>query len=122
MALTFGVFNSCNNTIVSIYAIGSLLPDSNSKSGRRFSFNARFFERKIEKTDAESVDDIVDANNKDSMNENSRADDWKETAMKESSKLSGSNAGGLKAVLDGLYKVSTDWKKTLKNIIDMYKE
>jgi predicted metal-dependent peptidase len=54
---------------------------------------------------------------KDSMNENSRADDWKETALKESSKLSGNTAGGLKAVLDGLYKVSTDWKKTLKNII-----
>ena len=54
---------------------------------------------------------------KDSMSENSRADDWKETAMKESSKLSGSNAGHFKSVLDGLYKVSTDWKKTLKNIV-----
>ena len=71
--LTSGALKSCNNTIVSIYAIGSLLPDSNSNNGRRFSFNAKFLDRKIEKTEAESVDDIVAANNKDSIKENDTA-------------------------------------------------
>ena len=54
---------------------------------------------------------------KDSMNESSREKDWKETALKESQKLKGNVAGALKAKIESLYKVSTNWKKTLRNII-----
>ena len=54
---------------------------------------------------------------KDSMNESSREKDWKETALKESSKLKGNVGGSLKSKIESLYKVSTDWKKTLRNII-----
>lgn len=54
---------------------------------------------------------------KDSMNESSREKDWKESSLKESQKLKGDAAGKLKAKIEGLYKVSTDWKKTLRNII-----
>ena len=51
---------------ISMYAIGSLLPLSNSRRGLRFSFNLIPFDLKIENTDAESVDDIIDASNIDS--------------------------------------------------------
>ena len=54
---------------------------------------------------------------KDNMNESSREKDWKEAALKESQKLKGEAAGKFKAKIESLYKVSTDWKKTLRNII-----
>jgi predicted metal-dependent peptidase len=54
---------------------------------------------------------------KDNMNETSREKDWKEAALKESQKLKGDAAGKFKAKIESLYKVSTDWKKTLRNII-----
>ena len=53
------------SSIVSIYAIGSLLPLSSSNSGRRFSFRPCFLVRRIENTDAESVEAIVDARSND---------------------------------------------------------
>ncbi len=40
--------------MVNIYAMGSLLPLSNSSKGRKFSFNDKPRERKMEKTEAES--------------------------------------------------------------------
>src|SRR5690606_20991165 len=43
--------------------MGSLLPLSNSRSGRRLFFRLSPLERNMEKTDAESVDDMVDASN-----------------------------------------------------------
>ena len=49
-------------TIVSIYAIGSLLPLSSSSMGRRLCFKFMLCERRILKTEAESVEDIVAAN------------------------------------------------------------
>ena len=54
---------NCISTMVSIYAIGSLLPLSNSNMGRRLCFRFIFCERRIANTEAESVDDIVAANN-----------------------------------------------------------
>ena len=51
------------NVMVSTYAIGSLLPLSNSSIGLRLFLRRRPFERKIENTDAESVEDIVAAIN-----------------------------------------------------------
>ena len=50
------------NVTVNMYAMGSLLPLSNSKSGRKLFFKTVPRERKIPKTDAESVDDVVEAN------------------------------------------------------------
>ena len=46
---------------VNTYAIGSLAPDSNSKSGRRLCLNEIPLVRMMENTDALSVDDIVAA-------------------------------------------------------------
>lgn len=46
--------------MVSTYAIGSLLPLSNSNVGLRFVFSARLFERKIENTAAASVDETME--------------------------------------------------------------
>lgn len=46
--------------------IGVLLPLSNSKVGRRFSFSKTPLLRRMEKTEAESVDDMTAANNNDS--------------------------------------------------------
>ncbi|OPZ94486.1 MAG: hypothetical protein BWY72_02331 [Bacteroidetes bacterium ADurb.Bin416] len=43
-------------------ATGSLLPLSNSNIGRRLCFRLTPLDRKMEKTEAESVDDMVDAN------------------------------------------------------------
>lgn len=54
---------------------------------------------------------------KDNMTEEGRANDWKDAAMKNSSKLTGTGTGEFKAKLEGLYKVSTDWKKALRNIV-----
>ena len=47
------------SVIVSINAIGSLLPLSSSRVGRRFCDKFNPFERKIENTEAESVEDIT---------------------------------------------------------------
>lgn len=43
--------------------------------------------------------------------------DWAQTAIKESSKLKGDNCGNLISKIDQLYKVSTDWKKALKQVV-----
>ena len=50
--------------MVNIYAIGSLLPLSSSRRGRKLFFNTVPRERSIPKTEAESVEDIVAANKK----------------------------------------------------------
>ena len=47
--------------VVSTYAIGSLAPDSNSNNGRKLCLSPIPLVRRIENTDAESVEDIVDA-------------------------------------------------------------
>src|SRR5687768_3402635 len=44
--------------------MGSLLPDSNSKVGRRLRFKPMFFVRRIENTAAASVEETIDPNNK----------------------------------------------------------
>lgn len=43
--------------------------------------------------------------------------DWADTAIKEANKLKGDKMGNLKSKLEGLYKVSTDWKKELRKIV-----
>lgn len=43
--------------------------------------------------------------------------DWADTAVREANKLKGDAAAGLKSKIDGLYKVSTDWKKELRKIV-----
>lgn len=46
--------------------------------------------------------------------------DWKETALKEANKLKGDPGtawGKLKAAIEGMYKVQTDWKKALKYVV-----
>ena len=53
--------NTPISTMVSTYAIGSFEPLSSSSRGRRFSFNPCFLLRRMEKTEAESVEDIVAA-------------------------------------------------------------
>ena len=58
--------------IVSIYAIGSFEPLSNSSNGRRCCLRPCFLLRRIEKTDAESVEDIVEASSRASVKEISR--------------------------------------------------
>ncbi len=54
--------------MVIIYAIGSFEPLSSSSRGRRFCLNPCFLLRRIEKTDAESVEDIVEASSSASTN------------------------------------------------------
>ena len=51
-------------TIVSTYAIGSLLPDSNSSIGLRFCLRRMLQFFRMLNTDAESVDDITAASRK----------------------------------------------------------
>ena len=46
-----------------MYAIGSLLPLSSSSNGLKLFFRINPLDRKIPNTDAESVDEKVDANN-----------------------------------------------------------
>ena len=46
--------------------------------------------------------------------------DWKESALKEANKLKnepGTAWGKLKATIEGMYKVQTDWKKALKYVV-----
>lgn len=56
---------------------------------------------------------------KEGGNESSVANDWKETALKEVNKLGnpGDAMGRLKSTIEGLYKVTQDWKKDLKYIV-----
>ena len=54
---------NCIRTIVSIYAIGSLLPLSSSSIGRRLCFRFMLCERRMLNTEAESVEDMVAASN-----------------------------------------------------------
>jgi hypothetical protein len=56
---------------------------------------------------------------KEGGSEDSIANDWKETALKEANKLGnpGDAMGKLKSTIEGLYKVTQDWKKTLKYIV-----
>ena len=54
---------------MSIYAIGSLLPLSSSSRGRRFSRRPCFLVLRIEKTEAESVEAIVEASSRDTGSE-----------------------------------------------------
>lgn len=53
------------NIIVSIYAIGSFDPLSNSSSGRRLYLRFTFCDPRMPNTEAESVDDIVAASSSD---------------------------------------------------------
>ncbi len=45
--------------------------------------------------------------------------DWADTAIKEASKHKGNLPGSLVSTINALYKVTTDWKKTLKKIIGL---
>ena len=54
--------------MVIMYAIGSFEPLSSSSSGRRFCLSPCFLLRRMEKTDAESVEDIVEASSSASAN------------------------------------------------------
>src|SRR5690554_5112345 len=46
--------------MVNMYAMGSLLPLSNSRVGLKLLFRARIFERKMENTAAASVEDTIE--------------------------------------------------------------
>lgn len=43
--------------------------------------------------------------------------DWKDAALKAAQKMKGNEFGNLKSKLEGLYKVSSDWKKELRKIV-----
>ena len=43
--------------------------------------------------------------------------EWAEASIKAASKLKGDQAGGLKSKIEGIYKVSHDWKKELRKIV-----
>lgn len=43
--------------------------------------------------------------------------DWAETALRETEKHKGNLPGSLVSTIQGMYKTSTDWKKTLRNIV-----
>lgn len=49
--------------------------------------------------------------------EDSQAQDFAETAIKESSKLQGGGPGGLRAKIEGMYKTNTDWKAALRKVV-----
>ena len=53
----------------------------------------------------------------DGGSESARERDWKDAAIKAASKLQGKQAGALKSKIELIYKTSTDWKKTLRNIV-----
>ena len=53
----------------------------------------------------------------DGPSEKSMENEWKDTALKSVSKMKGSSAGGYISKIEGLYKVSTDWKKILRKIV-----
>lgn len=70
----------------------------------------------ISKSDGDKLTEM-EGYQKDNANEDVLAKEWGEQAMKNTDKLVGKTAGAWKSVIDGLYKVSTDWKKALKGII-----
>ena len=43
--------------------------------------------------------------------------DWKDAALKAAGQLKGDGAGNLKSKIEGLYKVSSDWKKELRKVV-----
>lgn len=43
--------------------------------------------------------------------------DWADTAIKEANKMKGDTPGNLKSKIEGLYKVTTNWKKELRKIV-----
>ena len=43
--------------------------------------------------------------------------DWKDTAVREASKLKGNSPGGLRSKIEALYKTNTDWKKALWKVV-----
>ena len=43
--------------------------------------------------------------------------DWKDAALKSASQLKGDGAGNVKAKIEALYKVSSDWKKELRKVV-----
>ena len=43
--------------------------------------------------------------------------DWKDAALKAASQMKGDKEGKLKSKLEGLYKVSSDWKKELRKVV-----
>lgn len=43
--------------------------------------------------------------------------DWADTAVREANKMDGKYAGTLKSKIEGLYKITTDWKKELRRIV-----
>lgn len=43
--------------------------------------------------------------------------EWRDAALKEASKMKGDQFGKFKSKLEGLYKVSSDWKKELRKIV-----
>lgn len=49
--------------------------------------------------------------------ESSTERDWAEAALKETEKFKGNLPGNFVAKIQGMYKTSTDWKKTLRNIV-----
>lgn len=54
---------------------------------------------------------------KEGGSEDGEAKSWAEAALKEAPKLKGDKAGSIRSKLEGLYKVSTNWKKALKSIV-----
>lgn len=57
---------------------------------------------------------------KEGGSEDKVADEWKDAALKAANKLPsepGNAWGKLKSAIDGMYKVTTDWKKALKYIV-----
>ena len=49
--------------------------------------------------------------------EAAQAQDFAETAVKESTKLKGDMPGNLKSVIENLYKTNTDWKQALRKVV-----
>ena len=70
---------------------------TNRKKGKELAENEGY-------QDTESGDDAI-------------AKDWKETSIKNASKLKGKNAGAFLSKILDVHRTTTDWKKSLKNII-----
>lgn len=65
-------------------------------------------------------DEIVEQEGYESENpgsDSAQERDWKETALKQASKMKGDQAGKLRSKLDSLYKTTKDWKKELKKVV-----
>lgn len=50
-------------------------------------------------------------------NDEARSREWKDAAIKNANKLKGNNAGNLMSKIYDIHRTSSDWKKSLKNII-----